>query len=395
MRCVHDKPERSHPHFTLSSDTSPQSNVETRARLHAATDLRLFILTRSTADTPLGFYALFHGHEHRPVYWGLERGHDIPTALWKALLTGMSHVSEFPHTCPLLILLPNRALLPSLTNLGKQRFLPQTMQFTALLDDFITESSPTEVRLFSPKWRNMPYALVLASTAMDPCPPPPPSTPVPRRTLAFRQWALAYDSHIPRRRGPAWLSITRPDGPTPPPFTQGALVAKNRRYFSAQMQLTTRHCFDANYSNQFRPNAGDEVRCPCNFSQHLDGSAVEGRPTRGRTTTEAGSQRNAERRSLDFDALQRLFLDPTALTEEQDAVDPPPRHRQPTHTYHLYTLPHVIGTCSLTEAMRSRFLRNYSIDDMFRSELGSVSLGRFLHFLQALLRPLPPRPDPP
>ena len=179
----------------------------------------------------------------------------------------------------------------------------------------------------------------------------------------------------------------------PPPFTQGALVAKNRRYFSAQMQLTTRHCFDANYSNRFRPNAGDEVRCPCNFSQHLDGSAVGGRPTRGRTTTEAGSQRNAEGGNLDFDTLQRLFLDLAALTEEQD--DPPPRRCQPIHTYHLYTLPHVIGTCSLTEAMRSRFLRNCSIDNVFRSELGSVSLGRFLHFSQTLLRPLPPRPDPP
>ena len=169
----------SHPHFTLSPDTSPQSNIETRARLHTAADLCLFVLIHPTADTPLGFYALFHGHEHRPVYWGLERGSDIPTALWKALLTGMSHVPEFPHTCPLLILLPNRALLPSLTNLGKHRFLPQTTQFTALLDDFTTESSPTEVRLFSPKWRNMPYALVLASSAMDPCPPPP-HPPLPR-----------------------------------------------------------------------------------------------------------------------------------------------------------------------------------------------------------------------
>ena len=237
----------------------------------------------------------------------------------------------------------------------------------------------------------MPYALVLASSAMEPCPPPPPSsTPTSRRSLAFQQWALAYDSHIPCRRGPAWLSITRPDGPTPPPFTQGALVARNRRYFSAHIQLTTRHCFDANYSNCFRLNAGDEVRCPCNFSQHLDGSAVGGRPTRGRTTTEAGSQRNIRTMPLDFDALQRQYLDP-----DDDGIDTPPsittsHARPPLHTVH-----HVLTACPLTRALRTRFLHNMEVADLFRSELGSTRLCRFLHFLQELLCPLPPRPDPP
>ena len=137
---------------------------------------------------------LFHSIAPRPVYWGLKRGRDVIDALWKALLTGMSHVLEFPSISPLLILLPNRALLPHLTNLGKHRHLPQTAQFTSLLDDFITESSPTEIRLFSTKWKNMPYTLTLTASMADPCPPPPITAPTTsRRDRAFAHWALDYD----------------------------------------------------------------------------------------------------------------------------------------------------------------------------------------------------------
>ena len=183
-----------HPFFRISPETSTEDNTITREQLHTPTGLRLFILTHITTDSPLGFFALFHGSASRPVHWGLERGRDIVDALWKALLTRMSHVLEFPSICPLLILLPNRALLPYITKLGKHRHLPQTVQFTELLNNFITESSSTEIRLFSPKWKNMPYALTLAASMSDPCPPPPITTPTTSCCeCAFRHWALDYD----------------------------------------------------------------------------------------------------------------------------------------------------------------------------------------------------------
>ena len=141
---------------------------------------------------------------------------------------------------------------------------------------------------------------------------------------------------------PNCSTITRPQGNTPPPFTCGILAHRNRRYFAACMQLATRHCFDAGYSLKFRANAGDEVHCPCNFSQHLDDSAVGSGPTRGRTDTEAGSQRNAGRTTLDFDTLQCQFLDPN-----DDGGDPedPPSHLTPST---LYTYHHVLTDCPQT-----------------------------------------------
>ena len=241
----------------------------------------------------------------------------------------------------------------------------------------------------------MPYALTLAASMADPCPPPPVTTPTTSQCdRAFAHWALDHDEQSIPRRGLAWLSISRPDGPHPPPFTIGALSPRNRQYFSACMQLTTRHCFDANYSQRFRAPADDEVRCPSNFSQHLDGSVVGRGPMRGRPDTKAGSQRNAGGMRLNFDALQCFFLDPAALTEEQDDLPPQPSHIPPDHT-HLYTLHHVTQACPLTAAYWSQFLRNCSVEELFCSELGSTRLCHFLHYSQFLLRPLPPRPDPP
>ena len=349
--------------------------------------LRLFVVTWPTADAPSGFFALFHGPSLRPTDYGRTTGSTLIDAQWSALLSGLAHVSAFPRTCPLRIFLPNRALLPHFTSLHKHQHLPQTVQFVELLDDFITESSPTEVRLFSPRWKNMPYALSLAASETT---PPPTATPPSQRERAFLQWSTDYDSEILPRRRAAWISITRPQGNTPPPFTCGALTHRNRRYFAACMQLATRHCFDAGYSLKFQTNAGDEVCCPCNFSQHLDGSAVSSGPMRGRTGTEAGSQGNAGGRTLDFNTLQRQFLDPN-----DDGGDPVDSPLHPPTTPTLYKYRHVLTDCPQTATQQQKFLRDSTIGEIFSLELGGARLCRFLHFMQALLRPLLPRPDPP
>ena len=385
-------PAWTHPFFTPPPPHSTDEREVTRMHLHQRSGICLFIIIHHTADSPQSLFALFHGTDHAPIYHGAATGPNPVEAQWKALISGMSHVLHFPHSSPLLILLPNRLLNPYLTNRRNHKYLLQTTQFTELLDDFTTESSPTEIRVYSPKWKRMPYALALNSLLVGEQALPP-STHTPTwRERAFSQWQTDYDGGILPRRGAAWISITRPEGNTPPPFTLGALTPLTQRYFSACMQLTTQHCFEAGYSLKFRASAGDEVRCPCNFPRHSDGSAVGSGPTRGRTDTEAGSQRNAVGTTSDFDALQRLYLDPAAFSEEQS--DLPPRRDPPSYT-HLYTLHHILTACPRTASYRTRFLRNCSVDDLFRSELRAKRLCRFLHFTQTLLRPLPPRPDPP
>jgi len=41
--------------------------------------------------------------------------------------------------------------------------------------------------------------------------------------------------------------------------------------FSAAIQLTTRHSFDDEYSDKFRPNAGDNTTCPCSHEEESIG----------------------------------------------------------------------------------------------------------------------------
>jgi len=60
-----------------------------------------------------------------------------------------------------------------------------------------------------------------------------------------------------------------------------------------------------------------------------------------------------------------------------------------------YTTRHVLLHCRPLASIRTRTIASYSLTRLFRSTHGAKKLIHFLHATQALLRPLPPRPDPP
>ena len=162
---------------------------------------------------------------------------------------------------------------------------------------------------------------------------PPPSS---HSAMAFAAWREEY----PHRQGAAWRSCQPLTDSNPPPFIQGVLSRGNRRYFAAAIQITTGHAFEADYSDRFRPTAGDTTICPC-----------------------ADSDAYASR-------------DP----------NPPPRH----------TIAHVLTECPLHSRARARHLHNPATpNQVLTDERGGRHLADFLHHTQALLRPLPPCPDPP
>jgi hypothetical protein len=88
--------------------------------------------------------------------------------------------------------------------------------------------------------------------------PPLPSS----RDCIFSEWR--------RNRAPFRRSDTRRhysvffDDPAPSlhPFVAGALSSKSRSLQCAAFQLATHHAFHADYSNSFRPTAGDNTSCP-------------------------------------------------------------------------------------------------------------------------------------
>jgi hypothetical protein len=48
----------------------------------------------------------------------------------------------------------------------------------------------------------------------------------------------------------------------PHPWTEGILSALSRHIQSTSFQIITKHAFEADYSDRFRPSAGDRTDCP-------------------------------------------------------------------------------------------------------------------------------------
>jgi len=139
------------------------------------------------------------------------------------------------------------------------------------------------------------------------------------------------------RSSPAWRSCEPPDGSSPLPFIRGVLSSRSRRLFSAAIQLTTRHSFDANYSAKFRPTADDNTTCPCS---HEEGP---------------GGLRRASK---------------------------------------SYNINYILFRCPLSSQRQAIFGATSSLAFIFGPEDGGRKLREFLHAIQTLLRPCP-RPDPP
>jgi len=62
---------------------------------------------------------------------------------------------------------------------------------------------------------------------------------------------------------PSYIACMPPDGNKPPPGIQGAIAMRHRLITSTLFHFTVAHCFDADYSDHFRPGAEDVTICPC------------------------------------------------------------------------------------------------------------------------------------
>ena len=179
--------------------------------------------------------------------------------------------------------------------------------------------------------------------------------------------------------GHIWQSITLPDG-RPPPFILGALSRKDRCTFSAALQLATRHAFHKWYSDQFRQGADDNNICPCSDPTPLSPPESPQSDTSG------------------FNHLMAEFL--ATHSPPSSPRDTLPRHQRqrprPRRQIFYNTINHVLYMCPLhTSPRRCIFGLRPSKEFIFGTFKGGSQLGAFQRATNRLLRPLPPRPDPP
>jgi hypothetical protein len=147
------------------------------------------------------------------------------------------------------------------------------------------------------------------------------------------------------------LACTAPDGNKPPPAIRAAIAHGNRLITSTIFRFAVAH-FDADYSDRFRPNAGDNTMCPC------------------------------------------------AHRPYQPGHNPSRRRQRPTHRH---TRNHVIFKCATTAASRTTHLQGLNtLPAILKSEEATKRLCCFLEVTNSsLMRPLPPIPvlrpghDPP
>ena len=95
--------------------------------------------------------------------------------------------------------------------------------------------------------------------------PPPPLPLSPREQM----WQNVKDEYVPIIH-PAALACQTPDNGKPVAAIRGAVKAHSRLVTSSIIRIATGHCFDAAYSQRFRPNANDILTCPHTHSRpHL------------------------------------------------------------------------------------------------------------------------------
>jgi len=300
-------------------------------------------------------------------------------ALLQALLQSLTYASFFNE---IHIFLPDRSISGSIFSTSKHPFL---FLSRALIDQMILFLSAHPLHniflhRYSVKWAGLPGKTVfqeLTERAQHNVFPLPPHSLLRPKDVLLQDLQEEYIQTI--RTGHIWQSITMPDG-RPPPFIQGALSRKDRRTFAAAIQLTSRHAFHKWYSDHMRRGADDNNICPCSD------------PT---PSSPPGSPRSD---TSGFNHLMAEFL--ATHSPPPSPRDTLPRHQRqrprPRRQIFYNTIEHVLLTCPLHSSPRRRiFGVRPSLDFIFGTFEGGSQLGAFQRATNRLLRPLPPRPDPP
>ena len=309
-------------------------------------------------------------------------------ALLHVLLLGLTYDSLSNHLC---IFLPSPSISHSIFRTSKQPNLFFSCAIVSHISSFLDSDPLHYVDLFrySIKWSCLPgWALI--SSLMDweqLANFPLLSTHPNPKALLLSEWQEEYLAT--NRSAVYWQSTICPDGQGPPPFYAGALSLKDRCASSACLQIALHHGFFKEYSDCFHPNAEDNNICPCNHPNHPYPPP--------RSLIWEGSDEG-------YECLMSEFLCPDLQTPSPHP-SPCPSHRShlphhqrnsPPPCVHYNTVPHILVHCPLlTSPRRHIFGHRVNFDFIFGTFNGRCKLGEFLHTSNHLLRPLPPRPDPP
>jgi len=382
---------------------------------------------------------------------GFRSSSDRVTAAAEAAIAGVLSLSPHlgQHT---MIFVPNRTLHKPLFSLSKHKHLPQATRFTAALamQCFLhphttlavyplpvklrKKPSRADPRIFACDWPgpwSKDYHLAELQVEAQLLHLPQHIPPQTLKSLPFRLWKDDQDA---RADPPCckWTNdiIPVPMSSSPLDLVLGTLSLGQRRAMSAVLQAFTLHCFCGAYSQRMHPTSGDVTTCPCTFTQtpipmiELDwdgdpqlkdegdrewprGRSTVARPhTMPRQTVSIANHGIVDLMAEHLDPRQRT---PTPPPPPYNTLRRPQRGRRrcgpqtaasPPPAPVLHSAPHIIDSrspypCPLVSEFRSCILMDSTIRYLFWTFKGAALLATFLLRSNSLLRPLPPRPDPP
>ena len=344
--------------------------------LHNSYSIFIRILTVPSPPFAAGFIVC---RGERLVHSGTSLAPTRNGALLQALLQGLTYDS---FSNEIQIFLPDRSISESIFSTSKHPFL---FLSRALIDQMILFLSAHSLHIinfhrYSVKRAGLPGKTVFqefTEREQHAIFPLPPHSLLRPKDVLIQDLQEEYIQTI--RASRIWQSVTLPDG-RPPPFILGALSRKDWRTFASAIQLASYHAFHKWYSETFRRGADDNNICPCSD------------PT---PPSPSGSTRS------DTSGYNRLMAEFLAThTPPPSPRDTLPRHQrqQPRLRRQIFynTINHVLYTCPLhTSPRRCIFGLRPSEEFIFGTFEGGSQLGAFQRATNRLLRPLPPRPDPP
>jgi len=179
-----------------------------------------------------------------------------------ALCDGLIYAHLLNH---IHIFLPDLSLSNYLFQTSKHPYLTFSHSVMSSFSSFLSANPVHHVDLFrySVKWSGLLGNLVideLSDREQRITFPLPPTSLLPPKAHLLQDFQCQYDDTCKDAR--YWQSIICPDS-KPSPFYTGILSNKDHRTSSSAAQLSFDHAFTSSYSQQFRPNADNNLFCPC------------------------------------------------------------------------------------------------------------------------------------
>jgi hypothetical protein len=204
---------------------------------------------------------------------GLTQTQALCRAVKEALITALPH-----HTHDIVLWICHKPLLNRLTTLLPHSDTLTVLATCRLLYDYLTihSSASVELRSCEQAWLGSRQRVEIKRIAITEEPPALPEAEMePKAAMWARiQWDYTLSTH------PSHIACATPDGNKPPPAIRAAIAHRNRLICSTIVRFTVAHCFDANYSDQFRPGANDTTECLCNPTQPPHPHGIPRRHTR-------------------------------------------------------------------------------------------------------------------